>query len=79
MHNLVSVRPEGASWLVESERPGFPRSFASGASAEAAAIHHAEARAANGEPTEVRLFLRDGSLAGRFLVCSPEHRLRLAS
>ena len=79
MQNLVSVRPEGATWLVESARPGFPRSFTSGARAEEEAIRHAENRAAGGEPTEVRLFLRDGSLAGRFLVCSPEHRLPLAS
>ena len=79
MQNLVSVRPEGVSWLVEAESPGFPRVFVSGARAEAAAILHAEARAAGGQPTEVRLFLRDGALAGRFLVCSPEHRLRLAS
>jgi len=79
MQNLVSVRPDGASWLVESDVPGFPRSFRSGARAEEAAIQHAESLAANGEPAEVRLFLRDGSLAGRFLVCSPEHRMRLAS
>jgi hypothetical protein len=79
MQNLVSVRPDGACWLVESDVAGYPRSFQSGARAEEAAIQHAEDRAANGAPTEVRLFLRDGSLAGRFLVCSPEHRLRLAS
>jgi hypothetical protein len=79
MQNLVSVRPHGACWLVESEAPGFPRSYPSGARAEEAAIQHADDRAADGKPTEVRLFLRDGSLAGRFLVCSPEHRLRLAS
>jgi hypothetical protein len=79
MQNLVSVRPDGACWLVESDTPSFRRSFLSGARAEEAAIQHAEDRAANGEPTEVRLFLRDGSLAGRFLVCSPDHRLRLAS
>ena len=79
MRNLVSVRPQGADWLVEAELPGFPRSFASGARAEQAAVLHAQEQAAQGNPTEVRLFLRDGSLAGRFLVCGPDRRLALAS
>ena len=79
MRNLVSVRPEGDAWRVESECPVFTQTYDSGARAEQAAIRHAEGRASRGEPTEVRLFLRDGSLAGRFLVCAPDSRLALAS
>ncbi len=79
MAHIVSVRAEGAAWLVECDSPGFPCSFQSGARAEAAAVFQAEARARGGAPTEVRLFLRDGSLAGRFLVCTPERRMALPS
>jgi hypothetical protein len=79
MRNLVSVRPDGDAWRVESESPCFTHTYDSGARAEEAAVRHAEGRARHGEPTEVRLFLRDGSLAGRFLVCAPDSRLALAN
>lgn len=79
MRNLVCVRADGGGWLLESELPGFPRSFSSGARAEEAAVRYAQEQAEQGQPTEVRLFLRDGSLAARFLVCGPDRRLALAS
>ena len=44
--------------------------FQSGATAEAIARQLGQAIARGGRPAEVRIFLRDGSLAGRFL-CPP--------
>lgn len=77
MPEIICVRAAQAVWEVECAAPGFPRVFDSGGAAEQAAIHQAEQRAAAGAPTEVRLFLRDGSLAGRFLVCAPSTRIPL--
>lgn len=77
MPDIICVRAAQAAWRVECDAPGFPRVFESGGAAEQAAIQQAERRAATGAPTEVRLFLRDGSLAGRFLVCAPSSRIAL--
>ena len=77
MRSFLSVRPKAAGWVVEADLPGFPQTHNSGARAEQAALRCAEQQADAGRPTEVRVFLRDGSLGGRFLVCAPDHKLAL--
>lgn len=79
MRNVVTVRPQGPAWVLEADLPGYPLTFLSGAQAEEAAILQAEHQASGGAFTEVRLFLRDGSLAGRFLVCANDRRLPLSA
>ena len=61
MIEVITVAPEQDGWTVAHEGDREQR-FQSGATAEAIAR--------GGRPAEVRIFLRDGSLAGRFL-CPP--------
>lgn len=63
--NMISVRSEGEGWIVESDALGFPGVFTSGGHAERFALLHAKFRAEGGLASEVRVFLRDGSLAAR--------------
>lgn len=77
MH-LISVRSEGERWIVEADAPGFPGCFASGGGAERFAMVHARFQAQMGVASEVRVFLRDGSLAAR-LSFPAQERLALAS
>lgn len=78
MH-LISVRSEGEHWIVEANEPGFPRSFESGGRAERFAMLHAHFRAEAGVATEIRLFLRDGSLGARLYSPAQDGDIRLAS
>lgn len=78
MH-LISVRSEGEGWIVEADEPGFPRSFESGGRAERFALLHAHFKAEGGVESEVRLFLRDGSLAARLHAPAQDRRYSLAS
>jgi hypothetical protein len=77
--NLISVRSEGESWVVEADEPGFPRSFASGGRAERFALLHAHFKAESGVTSEVRLFLRDGSLGARLYAPAQDQAYSLAS
>ena len=77
MH-LISVRLDGERWIVDAEGPGFPGCFPSGGSAERFALVHARFKASAGIESEVRVFLRDGSLAAR-LSFPAQHGLPLAS
>lgn len=67
---LITVRPTPGGWLVACDARSHRQSFQSGATAEAAARQLGGAIARGGQPAEIRIFLRDGSLAGRF-ACSP--------
>ncbi len=70
MIRIVSVTPTDSGWAVKAD--GFePTVFLSGAKAEAAARKLADRMAEGGGDVEIRIYLRDGTLAGRFLR-SPE-------
>jgi hypothetical protein len=64
---LITVRPTPAGWRVACEARDHGQSFQSGATAEAAARQLGDAIARGGQAAEIRIFLRDGSLAGRFI------------
>jgi hypothetical protein len=66
----ISVTPAQGGWTVRHEGDIEPTVFLSGARAEDAARRLAEAMADAGHPAEIRIVLRDGSLAGRF-ICTP--------
>ncbi len=68
MTRIISVKPLGDGWSVQSDAFDSEMMFLSGAKAEAAARRLANTLAKSGEPSEIRIFLRDGALAGRFAV-----------
>jgi hypothetical protein len=68
MNRLISVKPVGDGWSVQSDAFDSEMMFLSGAKAEAAARLLAGTLAKSGESAEIRIFLRDGALAGRFAV-----------
>ena len=70
MTHVISIEPVQGGWAVR--QPGVENAllFASGAKAEAAARSLGERLSNAGQPGEIRVFLRDGALAGRFL-CRP--------
>ena len=76
MNRMIRVLPVGDGWSVQSDAFGSEMMFLSGAKAEAAARRLAQILARNGETAEVRIFLRDGRMAGRFV--SPPQTLALA-
>jgi hypothetical protein len=78
MVHVVSVIPVSGGWAVSSGVIAAPLVFFSGGKAEAAARRLAETIAHRGETAEIRIFLRDGSMAGRF-VCAPMVELPMAS
>ena len=67
--DLITVKPGPTGWQVACAARGHHQAFVSGATAEAAARQLGAALARGGQATEIRIFLRDGSLAGRF-VCA---------
>jgi hypothetical protein len=67
MTEVITVAPSQGAWIVERRAKARPQVFRSGATAEAAARQLGAAIASGGEATEIQIFLRDGSLAGRFL------------
>jgi hypothetical protein len=73
---MIRVLPAGDGWSVQSDAFDSEMMFLSGAKAEAAARRLAQILARHGEAAEVRIYLRDGRLAGRFV--SPPHPLALA-
>jgi hypothetical protein len=68
MVRMISVAPIEEGWVVRTEGAQPPQVFASGPEAERAARRLAEELAAAGEAVKIAVHLRDGSLAGRFLV-----------
>jgi hypothetical protein len=71
MVRKIFVAPANTGWSVKSDGFANDMLFLSGAKAEFAARNLAEKIAGSGEPAQVEVRLRDGSLAGRF-VCSPQ-------
>jgi hypothetical protein len=76
MIRTISVQPVGDGWSVVSDAFDSDMMFLSGAKAESAARRMAAAMAKTGEASEIRIFLRDGQLAGRFL--TPAHPMAMA-
>jgi hypothetical protein len=75
---LISVAPTGDGWAVWSDTLNEAMVFDAGAHAERAARALAAEHAADGGQAEVRIFLRDGALAGRFLHPAQGEPLALA-
>jgi hypothetical protein len=71
MTRQIVVRPALHGWAVHIEGDAVALAFTTGARAEAAAREIAGRFADAGEPVELRVYLRDGALAGRFLCPSP--------
>ena len=67
MDLLISVTPANDGWAIRSESLDGSLYFTKGGQAEATARNLAERAANSGRSAEVRVFLRDGALAGRFL------------
>jgi hypothetical protein len=76
---LISVLPAGDGWAVQSRALEDDLTFEAGARAEAAARALADEYAASGGQAEVRIFLRDGALAGRFVHPPQGEPMALAS
>ena len=68
MTQLISVQPIGEGWSMRSDAFDSEMMFLSGAKAEAAARRLAKTLAKSGQDSEIRIFLRDGALAGQFAV-----------
>lgn len=64
---LISVTPAGEGWAVHADVLDQPLAFARGGRAEQAARAMAGQYAQAGHNAEVRIFLKDGALAGRIL------------
>ena len=73
MNHVVSVRPAHDGWAVASSAGHGPFLFARASDAEDAALEIGEDLANDGEPSEVHIHLRDGTMAARF-VCGPYSR-----
>jgi len=71
MVRKIFVAPALMGWSVRSDVFANDMLFLSGAKAESTARSLAEKIADGGEPAQVEVRLRDGSVAGRF-VCSPD-------
>lgn len=67
MSFTIVVRADQDGWLLEGDTVESGMMFRSGADAEIAARSLAEHYADAGQPTEIEVFLRDGSLAGRYV------------
>ena len=63
----ISVAPSAQGWTVQSDVLASDMTFDHGAGAEAAARTLADDWARTGRPAEVRIFLRDGALAGKLV------------
>jgi hypothetical protein len=78
MAHTITVFPELDWWVVRIGGCENDMRFYSGARAEAAARMLGRRLAAAGDRTEIRLQLRDGALAGRFICAPPPEHLALA-
>ena len=67
---VISVQPSADGWIVGGDGLQETMTFATGSQAEAAGRQLLEELAQQGEAAELCIYLRDGSLAGRF-VCPP--------
>ncbi|MGZ3274686.1 MAG: hypothetical protein ACXU82_03425 [Caulobacteraceae bacterium] len=76
MNRIISVHPFGDGWSVRSDTFDSEMMFLSGAKAEAAARRLADKLARGGQSAEIRIYLRDGQLAGS--VVKPGRPMALA-
>ena len=67
MIRLISVTPVGDGWTVAVEPFDNEMMFLSGAKAESAARRMGRTLAKSGVTADIRIFLRDGALAARFV------------
>lgn len=67
MVKLIYVEPLAEGWALRQAAVANPQVFVSGAKAEDAALRLGARLAAAGDATEIRIYLRDGVLGGRFL------------
>ncbi len=67
MPQKIVIRPLDTGWAMELDTLDAPMVFKSGAQAERAGRRLAERLADAGEPAELVIHLRDGTLAGRFI------------
>ncbi len=70
MTRIIKVEPHGKDWRVRSNQMD-EMMFHSGAAAEAAARLIADACVKAGQDAELRIYLRDGSLAGKLAYPAP--------
>lgn len=68
MVQVITVAPIADGWSVKHDVADNASIFKSGAKAEAAARQLGGTLARLGEAAEIRIYLRDGSLGGRFVV-----------
>lgn len=66
----IEIVPAECGWRVRSDAIENDLFFRSGASAESAAIRLAQGLADTGEHASIEIYIRDGSLARRFMVPS---------
>jgi len=67
MVQVISVEPLRIGWAVRQDGIENPQVFPSGAKAEDAARRLGASLSRDGTPAEVRIWLRDGALGGRFV------------
>lgn len=77
MIHVISVQAAEGGWSVRSDHAENAMMFLSGAKAEHAARQLGEHLAADGHTAEIRIFLRDGVQAGKF-ICAPNRDLAIA-
>ena len=70
MVEVIDVEPVDGGWALRHASVDNAQLFSSGAKAENAARKLGARLSDAGEAAEIRIYLRDGSLAGRFL-CAP--------
>jgi hypothetical protein len=71
MVHLIKVEPLAEGWAVRETSVDNPQVFVSGAKAEDAALLLGARLAAAGDASEIRVYVRGGALAGRF-ICPAE-------
>ena len=67
MVHVITVAATDGGWAVRHDIAANAMLFTSGAKAERAARNLGVTLAQTGAPAEIRIFLRDGSLGGRFV------------
>jgi len=67
MSIMIRIKAAQDGWSLQGDTLQHGMMFLSGAEAETAARALAQRYSAAGQPTEIEVFLRDGSLAGRYV------------
>ncbi len=75
MVQVITVTPTQGGWTVQHDLAENPMMFRSGAKAEAAARDLGGVFAQGGSKAEIQIYLRDGTLAGRFVCVPPPQQM----